>query len=46
LGLETVISNALDKNRGVLRLKPNFVARFYPAYGRLGIKEIYAPALG
>jgi hypothetical protein len=43
---EALLSSVLDRGRGVLRLKPNFVARFYPAYGRLGIKEIYAPGLG
>jgi len=46
LNFEAVMENILDRNKGILRLKPNFVARFYPAYGRLGIKEIYVPGRG
>ena len=40
MSVEHLINEELDKNEGVLRLKPAFVARvLYPSLGRLGIKD-------
>ncbi|MEM4290338.1 MAG: hypothetical protein QXQ48_08755 [Nitrososphaerota archaeon] len=40
MNLERLLNFMLDKNKGILRLRPTFVARtLYPALGRLGVKR-------
>jgi hypothetical protein len=47
MDLEKIINKEIDKNNGVLRLKPNYVARpLYPAGGRLGLDKIYINGKG
>lgn len=47
MNLEKVLGEVLDKEEGILRLKPTFVAReTYPALGRLGITNYSAGKRG
>jgi len=40
--LATILNNELDRKKGILRMKPTFVARTsYPGLGRLGIKKYF-----
>lgn len=41
MGFENRVREILKQYNGVLRLIPNYVERFYPARGRLGLRKIY-----
>ena len=46
MNLAVILNKELDQKRGVLRLKPTFVARDYPGLGRLGLKKFSAGKRG
>ncbi|MDK6028306.1 hypothetical protein QPL79_02880 [Ignisphaera sp. 4213-co] len=46
MDFEKLLQRELELNDGILKLKPNFVARFYPSLGRLGVKKNYVEGLG
>ncbi len=47
MDIEKILSKELDNNNGILRFKPNYVARpLYPAGGRLGLDKIYVEGRG
>ena len=47
MDLEKLLNRELDNSNGILRLKPNYVARpLYPAGNRLGVARVYIEGKG